>query len=55
MHGDRALAEADELDRAPAKGQVKIVARPWKEDVALAIAQEIERALGGWQPVKALA
>jgi amidase len=29
---------------------VQIVARPWREDVALAIAQQIETALGGWQP-----
>lgn len=27
---------------------VQIVARPWRDDVALAVAQEIERALGGW-------
>jgi amidase len=27
----------------------QIVARPWREDVALALAQEIENALGGWQ------
>jgi amidase len=29
---------------------VQIVARPWREDVALAIALHIETALGGWQP-----
>jgi len=29
---------------------VQIVARPWRDDVALAVAQGIERALGGWQP-----
>jgi amidase len=29
---------------------VQVVARPWQDDVALAIAQVIERALGGWQP-----
>ncbi len=29
---------------------VQIVARPWREDVAIAIAAEIERRLGGWQP-----
>jgi amidase len=29
---------------------VQIVARPWREDVALAVAQQIETALGGWQP-----
>jgi len=25
------------------------VARPWREDVALAVAQYLEAALGGWQ------
>ena len=29
---------------------VQIVARPWREDVALAVAQQLETALGGWQP-----
>lgn len=29
---------------------VQIVARPWREDIVLAIAQAIEAALGGWQP-----
>jgi amidase len=29
---------------------VQVVARPWREDVALAMAQHIETALGGWQP-----
>ena len=29
---------------------VQIVARPWCEDVALAVAQQIETVLGGWQP-----
>jgi amidase len=29
---------------------VQVVARPWREDVALAIAQHIEKALGGWRP-----
>lgn len=28
---------------------VQVVARPWREDVALAVAQYIETALGGWQ------
>jgi amidase len=28
---------------------VQVVARPWQEDVALAVAQLIETALGGWQ------
>jgi len=29
---------------------VQIVAGPWREDVALAVAQYIETTLGGWQP-----
>ncbi len=29
---------------------VQIVARPWREDVALAVAQYIEKVLGGWRP-----
>jgi amidase len=29
---------------------VQIVARAWREDVALAAAQQVEAALGGWQP-----
>lgn len=29
---------------------VQIVAGPWREDMALAVAQVIERLLGGWQP-----
>lgn len=29
---------------------VQVVARPWREDVALAVARNIETALGGWQP-----
>lgn len=29
---------------------VQVVARPWRDDVALAVAGELERALGGWQP-----
>ncbi|MBI4640333.1 MAG: amidase, partial [Candidatus Tectomicrobia bacterium] len=28
---------------------VQVVARPWREDIALAVAQQIETALGGWQ------
>jgi amidase len=28
---------------------VQVVARPWCEDVALAVAQYLESALGGWQ------
>ena len=28
---------------------VQIVPRQWREDVALAVAQQIETALGGWQ------
>jgi amidase len=29
---------------------VQIIARPWHEDVALAVAQHIETVFGGWQP-----
>lgn len=29
---------------------VQVVARPWREDVALAVAQALEHALGGWRP-----
>ena len=29
---------------------VQIVARPWWEDVALAVAQRLESAFGGWKP-----
>jgi amidase len=29
---------------------VQVVARPWREDVALAAAGQIEMALGGWRP-----
>lgn len=28
---------------------VQVVARPWREEVALAVAQQLETALGGWQ------
>ena len=28
---------------------VQVVARPWREDVALALAASLESALGGWQ------
>jgi amidase len=28
---------------------VQIVAKPWREDVALAIAARLELALGGWK------
>jgi amidase len=28
---------------------VQVVARPWREDIALAVAQHIEAALGGWR------
>ena len=28
---------------------VQVVARPWRDDVALAVARELERGLGGWQ------
>lgn len=30
---------------------IQIAARPWREDVALALAALVERELGGWQPV----
>ncbi|GAP09321.1 Asp-tRNAAsn/Glu-tRNAGln amidotransferase A subunit [Bellilinea caldifistulae] len=29
---------------------VQVVARPWREDVALAVAHLLEQTLGGWQP-----
>lgn len=29
---------------------VQVAARPWQEDVALAVARHIEKVLGGWQP-----
>jgi len=29
---------------------VQVVARPWREDVALAVGRHIENALGGWRP-----
>jgi amidase len=29
---------------------VQVVARPWRDDVALAAARQLERDLGGWQP-----
>jgi amidase len=28
---------------------MQVVARPWRDDVALAVARELERDLGGWQ------
>jgi len=31
---------------------VQVVARPWREDVALAVAHQLETVLGGWQPPK---
>jgi amidase len=31
---------------------VQVVARPWREDVALALAATLESALGGWQKPK---
>ena len=33
---------------------VQIVARPWREDVALAVAKRIETALGGFLPPSGL-
>jgi amidase len=29
---------------------VQIVARPWREDVAVAVGLEVEKLFGGWQP-----
>jgi amidase len=29
---------------------VEIISSPWREDIVLAVAQELERTLGGWQP-----
>jgi amidase len=29
---------------------VQLVAPPWREDIALALAGQIEKGLGGWQP-----
>jgi amidase len=29
---------------------IQIICKPWREDVALAIAQHLETRLGGWQP-----
>ena len=29
---------------------VQVVARPWRDEVALAAAYQIQQALGGWQP-----
>jgi amidase len=31
---------------------VQIVARPWREDVALAVARHLEQTMGGWQPAR---
>jgi amidase len=28
---------------------VQVIAKPWRDDVALAVALELERALGGWE------
>ena len=28
---------------------VQVIARPWREDVALCVVQYLEKALGGWQ------
>jgi amidase len=28
---------------------VQIVARPWREDVVLAVARHVETIMGGWQ------
>jgi amidase len=29
---------------------VQVVGQPWREDVVLAVAKELETALGGWKP-----
>jgi amidase len=29
---------------------VQVVARPFREDVALAVARHVEEAMGGWRP-----
>jgi amidase len=29
---------------------VQVVARAWREDIALAVAERLERAFGGWKP-----
>lgn len=29
---------------------VQVLAAPWREDIALAVAEQLERALGGWRP-----
>lgn len=29
---------------------VQLVARPWREEVALALAKRLETAVGGWRP-----
>jgi amidase len=31
---------------------IQVVARPWRDDVALAVAQHIESVIGGWQRPK---
>lgn len=33
---------------------VQIIAHPWREDVALAVARRLECVLGGWQPARSL-
>ena len=32
----------------------QVIANPWREDVALAVAMRLESALGGWQPARSL-
>jgi hypothetical protein len=29
---------------------MQVVAHPWREDVALAVAERVEKVLGGWRP-----
>jgi Asp-tRNA(Asn)/Glu-tRNA(Gln) amidotransferase A subunit family amidase len=47
-----ALARAIRVKELSSEGLplgVQIVARPWREEVALAVAQSLEGALGGWR------
>jgi Asp-tRNA(Asn)/Glu-tRNA(Gln) amidotransferase A subunit family amidase len=34
--------------------QARVVARNWRDDVALSAARTIERALGGWRPASVI-
>jgi len=44
-----AVVRCGETDKGLPVG-VQIVSRPWREDIVLALALELERAFGGWQP-----